>query len=67
MQQRRAGPGQANHDQRPPQRRVEQAWPAAELIPQPRLGDPSPDQLAAQPGPPQWRQRRLGQVGEQDP
>ena len=32
MQQRGAGPGQAHHDQRPRQRCVEQAWPAAELV-----------------------------------
>jgi hypothetical protein len=53
MQQRRAGPGQANHhNQRLWQRHVEQAWPAADFVPQPRLGDLSSDQLAAQPEPP---------------
>jgi hypothetical protein len=67
VQQRCAGPWQTNHDQRPRRRRIEQAWPAAELVLQPRPGDLSPDQLAAEPDPPQRRQRRLGQVGEQHP
>jgi hypothetical protein len=53
LQQRRAGRWQANHHhQRPRQRHIEQAWAAADLVPQPCLGDRSPDQLAAQPDPP---------------
>jgi hypothetical protein len=43
VQQRRAGPWQADHDQRSRHQRVEDIWAVAEFVVQPCLGDVSAD------------------------